>query len=113
MDTIRAYVNGRGVEVFRLSQRHDAVRAWDIEAADQVMAGDRSLTDSRGLPLDPSAVLAGGSIIRIVRGAVAGRRRNDRHSFAPPSDFRKPSCTATSMARSDQRRSWSSPGNIM
>ena len=70
-DTIRAYVNGRGVEVPAGASAIDAVRAWDNEAADQVMAGDRALTDSRGLPLDPSAVLAGGSIIRI----VSGRRR--------------------------------------
>ena len=70
-DTIRAYVNGRGVEVPAGASAIDAVRAWDNEAADQVIAGDRALTDSRGLPLDPSAVLAGGSIIRI----VSGRRR--------------------------------------
>lgn len=70
-DTIRAYVNGRGVEVPAGASAIDAVRAWDNEAADQVMAGDRALTDSRGLPLDPSAVLSGGSIIRI----VSGRRR--------------------------------------
>ena len=70
-DTIRAYVNGRGVEVPVGASAIDAVRAWDIEAAEQVIAGDRALTDSRGLPLDPSAVLAGGSIIRI----VSGRRR--------------------------------------
>ena len=70
-DTIRAYVNGRGVEVPVGASAIDAVRAWDTEAADQVMAGDRALTDSRGLPLDPSAALAGGSIIRI----VSGRRR--------------------------------------
>ena len=70
-DTIRAYVNGRGVDVAAGASAIDAVRAWDNEAADQVMAGDRGLTDSRGLPLDPSAVLAGGSIIRI----VSGRRR--------------------------------------
>lgn len=70
-DSIRAYVNGRGVEVPVGATAIDAVRAWGIEAADQVMAGDRALTDSRGLPLDPSAVLAGGSIIRI----VSGRRR--------------------------------------
>ena len=70
-DTIRAYVNGRGVDVPAGASAIDAVRAWDNEAADQVLAGDRALTDSRGLPLDPSAVLAGGSIIRI----VSGRRR--------------------------------------
>lgn len=73
-DTIRAYVNGRGVEVPVGASAIDAVRAWDIEAAGQVMAGDRALTDSRGLPLDPSTVLAGGSIIRIVSGRRSATR---------------------------------------
>ena len=73
-DTIRAYVNGRGVEVPVGASAIDAVRAWDIEAAGQVMAGDRALTDSRGLPLDPSSVLSGGSIIRIVSGRRSATR---------------------------------------
>ena len=73
-DTIRAYVNGRGVEVPVGASAIDAVRAWNIEAAGQVMAGDRALTDSRGLPLDPSTVLAGGSIIRIVSGRRSATR---------------------------------------
>jgi len=70
-ETIRAYVNGRGVDVPNGATAIDAVRAWDVEAADQVLSGDRALTDSRGLPLEPTATLAGGSIIRI----VSGRRR--------------------------------------
>lgn len=70
-DVIRAYVNGHGVDVPTGASAIDAVRAADAEAADQVTAGDRALTDSRGLPLDPSAALSAGSIIRI----VSGRRR--------------------------------------
>lgn len=70
-DVIRAYVNGRGVDVPAGASALDAVRVADAQAADQVEAGDRALTDSRGLPLEPSALLAGGSIIRI----VSGRRR--------------------------------------
>ena len=70
-ETIRAYVNGRGVDVPVGASAIDAVRAADSEAAIQVEAGDRALTDSRGLPLEPTAVLSGGSIIRI----VSGRRR--------------------------------------
>jgi hypothetical protein len=67
-DLIRAYVNGRGVEVPSGASAIDAVRAWDVEAADQVIAGDRALTDSRGLPLEPTALLVSGSIVRIVSG---------------------------------------------
>ena len=70
-DTIRAYVNGRGVDVPLGSTALDAVRVWDAGAADQIAAGERALTDSRGLPLEPTAVLTGGSIVRI----VSGRRR--------------------------------------
>jgi hypothetical protein len=70
-DSIRAYVNGRGVDVPLGSTAIDAVRAMDAAAADQVAAGERALTDSRGLPLEPTAVLTGGSIVRI----VSGRRR--------------------------------------
>ena len=70
-DVIRAYVNGRGVDVPAGASAIDAVRAWDVAAAEQVVAGDRALTDSRGLPLEPSAILTAGSIIRL----VSGRRR--------------------------------------
>ena len=70
-DVIRAYVNGRGVDVPAGASAIDAVRAWDVAAAEQVVAGDRALTDSRGLPLEPSAILTAGSIVRL----VSGRRR--------------------------------------
>jgi hypothetical protein len=70
-EVIRAYVNGRGVDVPAGASAIDAVRAIDAEAANQVEAGDRALTDSRGLPLEPSAPLSTGSIIRI----ISGRRR--------------------------------------
>jgi hypothetical protein len=68
---IRAYVNGKGVDVSAGASALDAVRAYDTAVADQITAGERALTDSRGLPLEPTAVLTGGSIIRI----VSGRRR--------------------------------------
>ena len=70
-EVIRAYVNGRGVDVPAGASAIDAVRVADALAAAEVEAGNRALTDSRGLPLEPSALLSGGSIIRI----VSGRRR--------------------------------------
>jgi hypothetical protein len=70
-DVIRAYVNGRGVDVPAGASAIDAVRAWDAAAAEQVVAGERALTDSRGLPLEPAAILTAGSIVRL----VSGRRR--------------------------------------
>ena len=70
-DVIRAYVNGKGVDVPTGASAIDAVRAWYAGAAEQVVAGERALTDSRGLPLEPSAILTAGSIVRL----VSGRRR--------------------------------------
>lgn len=70
-DSIRAYVNGHGVDVPAGASAIDAVRIWDGAAADQVLAGERALTDSRGLPLEPASPLVAGSIVRI----VSGRRR--------------------------------------
>ena len=70
-DVIRAYVNGRGVDVPAGASAIDAVRVWDVDAAEQVISGERALTDSRGLPLEPSAILTAGSIVRL----VSGRRR--------------------------------------
>lgn len=71
-DLIRAYVNGKGVDVSAGATAIDAVRIYDPDVARQVIAGDRALTDSRGLPLEPDAPLAGGSIMRV----VSGRRRD-------------------------------------
>jgi hypothetical protein len=71
-DSIRAYVNGKGVDVPAGASALDAVRAFDAAVADEVAAGDRALTDSRGLPLEPDSVLSGGSIVRV----VSGRRRS-------------------------------------
>lgn len=70
-DAIRAYVNGRGVDVPPGATAIDAVRAWDAAVAEQVSSGERALADSRGLPLEPGASLVAGSILRI----VSGRRR--------------------------------------
>ena len=70
-DTIRAYVNGRGVDVPHGAAALDAVRAYDPEVATQVSAGERALADSRGLPLDPASPLEAGTIMRV----VSGRRR--------------------------------------
>ena len=70
-EAIRVYVNGRGVDVPAGATALDAVRTSDADAADRVAVGDRALTDSRGLPLDPGSAIVAGSIVRI----VSGRRR--------------------------------------
>jgi hypothetical protein len=63
---MRVFVNGSGVSVPHGSTVADAVRAFNSDEADEVVAGTRAATDSRGLPIAPDAVLAGGAVLRVV-----------------------------------------------
>jgi hypothetical protein len=63
---VRVFVNATGVDVPSGSTALDAVRAWNSGAADEVTAGARIITDSRGLPLDASAPMSAGSILRLI-----------------------------------------------
>ncbi len=64
--SVRVYVNGRGVDAPAPGQAIDAVRAWDAQVAEEIAAGRRALTDSRGLPLDPATPVFSGLIMRVV-----------------------------------------------
>jgi hypothetical protein len=70
-DTIRVYVNAAPVDAPPGATALDAVRLWNDSAADDVAAGRRAVTDSRGLPVAPETPLHGGAIFRLV--AVRGR----------------------------------------
>jgi len=63
---IRVFVNASGIDVAPGSTALDAVRAWNAAAAEEVAGGRRLITDSRGLPLDGSAPMSAGSILRLV-----------------------------------------------
>lgn len=63
---LRAYVNERAVSVAYGAAALDAVRAFDVSEAEAVTAGTRRITDSRGLPADPSTPVHGGAIFRVV-----------------------------------------------
>jgi hypothetical protein len=65
-DTVRAFVNERGVSVARGATALDAVRAFDAALADALAAGTQRLTDSRGLPIASTAVVHGGAIYRLL-----------------------------------------------
>lgn len=65
-DSLRVYVNERGVSVPHGSLAVDAVRVLFPELAAEVDAGRQRLTDSRGLPVEASQPLVGGSIYRVV-----------------------------------------------
>jgi len=60
------FVNSTPLELPAGSTALDAVRAWNAGAADDVAAGRRAITDSRGLPLDGAAPMSAGSILRLV-----------------------------------------------
>ena len=70
---VRVFVNGSGVDVPAGSVALDAVQAWNADAAGDVSAGARLITDSRGLPIDPATPMSAGSILRLIakRGATA------------------------------------------
>ena len=63
---VRVFVNATGIEVPAGATALDAVRAWNADAAGEVTAGSRIITDSRGLPLDAAAPMSAGSILRLV-----------------------------------------------
>lgn len=69
--SVRVYVNGRGVDAPASGSPVDAVRAADPAMADAVVTGDRLITDSRGLPVEPGATLYNGAIFRV----IANRQR--------------------------------------
>ncbi len=65
-DSLRVYVNERGVSVPHGSVAVDAVRAFSEALAAEVSGGRQRLTDSRGLPVEASQPLVGGAIYRVV-----------------------------------------------
>ena len=62
------YVNGQGVDVDAKGTAIDAVRLADPLVAERILAGERALADSRGLPALPDAPVFGGAIFRVVSG---------------------------------------------
>lgn len=75
---MRLFVNSLPFDLPTGASALDAVSAFDPSAADEVRSGRRTITDSRGLPLDPGTTMSAGSILRVV--AV-----RDRSS--PPDDL--------------------------
>jgi hypothetical protein len=69
--TLRVYVNERGLDVPAGATALDAVRAFDAAEAERYAAGTRGLTDSRGLPVPPTAAAHGGAIYRLVSARAA------------------------------------------
>ena len=71
IDSVRVYVNGRGVDAPTSARALDAVRVFDASVADEIVGGRRALADSRGLPMDPAAPVFAGMIMRVVSNRAA------------------------------------------
>ena len=63
---LRVFVNAIALDLPVGSDALAAVRAFDASEASAVSAGLRVITDSRGLPLEPSTVMSAGSILRVI-----------------------------------------------
>ncbi len=64
---LRVYVNGAPVDVRSGATAAEAVAAWDAAVGAQVHAGERAITDSRGIVTPNDGVAYAGAIYRIVR----------------------------------------------
>ena len=79
MRLVPVFVNGARVESAEHAPVIEAVRQWDAAAARDVESGGRVLTDSRGLPLDPSAAVVAGTIVRVVDARERDAGEADLH----------------------------------
>lgn len=75
--TVRIYFDGAGVDATAGESVLDALGRVNPEEAAAVRGGERIITDSRGLPAEPSSLVYGGAIYRLVR---ARSRNNDEQS---------------------------------
>ena len=79
--TLRAFVNGTGIDVPHGATVLDAVRVADAAAADEVAAGARAIADSRGLVIDAATPVTGGAVLRVV--SARAKRGVPEHHVAP------------------------------
>jgi hypothetical protein len=70
-ESIRVFVNERPVSLPAGASGLDAARALEPALADRLAAGTASLTDARGLPVDPAAPVVAGAILRSVSRRAA------------------------------------------
>jgi len=70
---VRVFVNASGVDVPAGATALDAVRAFDEAMAREVSESKRLITDSRGLPIDPTTSMSAGSILRLVANRAGTR----------------------------------------
>lgn len=76
-DTVRIYINSRPVDVAGSATALDAVRTWNAAEAEAILAGDKAITDSRGIHLTNDAPVHNGAIFRIVRARHSEPDKDD------------------------------------
>jgi len=74
---IPVFVNAAKIELPNDSTALDAVRLWNEAAAREVSDGTRVILDDRGLPIDASTLVHGGSIYRLVPARAIGDSHDD------------------------------------
>jgi hypothetical protein len=65
-DTVRVFVNGRGVDAPAGGTALDAIGLQSRTDADAVRAGTLLITDSRGLPIPGDSALFNGALFRLI-----------------------------------------------
>ena len=73
---MRIYVNGRAVDAASGASILDAMEALDPASAAAVRHGEKVITDSRGLPAEPGALVYNGAIFRLVGARGAARNES-------------------------------------
>jgi hypothetical protein len=73
-ETLRVFIDAKGVDVRPGATAIDAVEALDSTLAQAVRDGQKVLTDSRGLPVEATSALESGAIFRLIprRDRAAG-----------------------------------------
>ena len=71
-ETIRVFINSGAIDLPAGTVVGDAVRMFDPALSQRLSAGEAYITDGRGIEIDLAAVLAGGSILRVVVRAKRG-----------------------------------------
>ena len=62
----------RGDAYLEIAEQLEAERARDAAEGERVAAGERQITDSRGLPVAPDAAAYGGAIYRTIAARRGG-----------------------------------------
>jgi hypothetical protein len=73
----RIFVNGKGVDVAADATIAQALESFDPAEAALVRAGEKVITDSRGLPANPQSTVFSGAIFRLVRARSSGDEPTD------------------------------------